>query len=182
MTKRKNYPPSIAKWTKKELEFVIDKKKSGWVYSKISNIMEKHFGVHRTKNSCIGAVKRAGYDEEFFRRECESNGVTYKKPIVTKTKLRSTKQKNLLQVPIESNIIEPEAIGPFNDFYNGCKWIHGDPSVSQWRCCGRQVLDKKQYCDYHFKIAYIPLSNENKRRQIKRGHSKFAYGKGGRWA
>lgn len=43
--------------------------------------------------------------------------------------------------------IEPEPIGPLNDFppSNTCRWIHGDPK-REWQCCG---APGHPWCEHH---------------------------------
>lgn len=44
---------------------------------------------------------------------------------------------------------EPDTLGPERDFgaAGTCRWIHGDPGVTEWRVCGQPAVTS--YCAYH---------------------------------
>lgn len=191
MIKRTRHADGL-KWTKKELDFVIGKKKCGWSYKHISEQMKKQFGIYRSKNSCIGAMARSGYDQGRIDYESGENKrtkmdvVIIRGPVV-KVKIAGSKPKPKCSPKTDVVVVpdEPMAVGPLDDFGNGCKWIHGDPSVRGWQCCGIKTLDNEQYCSHHFNRVYIPLKAERPHRKFsdtEYGHRSFIFGKGRRWS
>lgn len=139
-------------------------KGSDWPEHKISKLKELFFSAdqysHRdiatqmrdagysdvTRCATLGKSKRLGW-----KRACDlpmMRPPREPKPKVKRAPRRSTQTITYRRL---TNIVEPEAIGPLNDFPDGnkCKWIHGDPQLGSWSCCGWPQLPSSPYCESH---------------------------------
>lgn len=67
-------------------------------------------------------------------------------------------------------ISEPEYLGPVGDFpeRGACKWIKGDPSTSEWQCCGHKAMPELPYCEFHSCLAYNTQDTRRAREESRR--------------
>lgn len=47
-----------------------------------------------------------------------------------------------------------------------CKWPHGDPVHEDFNFCGNKSKANTPYCDYHFRVAYQPVTERRRDRRI----------------
>jgi len=50
-----------------------------------------------------------------------------------------------------------------------CRWPFGEPGAESFCYCGGQAKADMPYCPYHARIAYQPLAERRRQRQVVRG-------------
>jgi GcrA cell cycle regulator len=49
-----------------------------------------------------------------------------------------------------------------------CKWPIGDPVAADFYFCGARTADGLPYCDHHSRVAYQPVADRRRERQVSR--------------
>ena len=111
-----------------------------------------------TKNAVCGRASRLGIvygrTAERKREASRRNFVAPPKPHRTKKASPSAPVEGMKDVvrhsdepaPISARMAPPED--------DACRWVHGDPSTTEWRHCGHKQKENSVYCGHHHSRAY----------------------------
>ena len=121
--------------------------KALWESGHSAGMIAKKLG--RTKNSVIGLIFRM----KLGPRPTDRAQPGYHWPGRNKPAPTKPKPKVTLKA-VTSLTDEPPAIGPINTFGDGCKWIAGDITSGDWRCCDHEI-EAYSLCAFHRPIGRV---------------------------
>jgi hypothetical protein len=122
---------------------------SGLPFTEIAEKMAATFGLHLTKNACIGKARRIGL--------MTRNGAP-RKTDTTPTKRRKKLRRLKVDAPIAPKIRQPRHNEPGIDIYqlreDTCRWPLGHAHARPpYRYCGEPAEIGRPYCDKHRRTA-----------------------------
>lgn len=134
-------------WTDDRVQVLRDM----WGQGCTAREIAERLGPGVSRNAVIGKANRLGLSQPT------------KSSVSRKARRRAPVQKRPDPMPEEPVIGDGATILTLTK--SSCRWPIGHPGEEGFKFCGAGTEDNQPYCPYHARMAYQPLSKDNRRRE-----------------